>query len=143
MFILDTNVLSELMRDEPDIRVLEWVAGQRVDLLFTTAVSQAEVLSGLAVMAVGRRRPMLEAAAQAMFVDDFAGRVLPFDMAAADAYAKVFAGRRQMGRPISGADLMISAIARAQGRTGVTRDLGGFAECGVEEINPWGSHQPS
>ena len=137
MFILDTNVLSEMMRDEPDARVLEWVAGQRVDLLFTTAVSQAEVLSGLAIMTVGRRRQMLEAAARGMFADDFAGRVLPFDAAAANAYAEIFAGGRQMGRPISGADLMIAAIARTRDGTMVTRDRGGFAGCGVEVVDPW------
>lgn len=137
MFILDTNVLSELMRDEPDARVLGWVAGQRVDLLFTTAVSEAEVLSGLAFMATGRRRQMLEAAARGMFLDDFAGRVLPFDTAAAEAYAEIFAGRRQMGRPISGADLMIAAIARARDGAVVTQDRGGFAGCGVAVVDPW------
>lgn len=139
MFILDTNVLSELMRDEPDARVLGWVARQRVDLLFTTAVSQAEVLSGLAIMADGRRREMLEAAARAMFLDDFAGRVLPFDTAAAAAYAGIFAGRRQMGRPISGADLMIASIAQARDGAVVTRDRGGFEGCGVEVVDPWGT----
>ena len=142
MFILDTNVLSELMRDEPDATVLGWVARQRVDLLFTTAVSQAEVLSGLAIMAIGRRRQMLEAAARAMFLDDFAGRVLPFDTAAAEAYAEIFAARRQMGRPISGADLMIASIARARDGVVVTRDDGGFEGCGVEVVNPWSVRQP-
>ncbi len=137
MFILDTNVLSELMRDAPDARVLEWVAGQRVDLLFTTAVSQAEVLSGLATMAEGRRRDMLEAAARAVFLEDFAGRVLPFDMAAAEAYAGIFAGRRRVGHPVSGADLMIASIASARDGAVVTRDRGGFAGCGVAVVDPW------
>ncbi|MBC7635399.1 MAG: type II toxin-antitoxin system VapC family toxin [Acetobacteraceae bacterium] len=137
MFILDTNVLLELMRDDPDARVLEWAAGQRVDQLFTTAVSQAEVLSGLAIMPEGRRREMLVMAARAMFLDDFAGRVLPFDAVAAEAYAGIFTGRRRVGRPISGADLMIASIASTRGGTVATRDRGGFSGCGVAVVDPW------
>ena len=84
MFLLDTNVLSAMMSTQPVPEVGAWVAGQQADLLFTTSVSQAEILSGLAIMREGRRRD-LEAAAHAMFMEDFEGRVLPFDMEAAAA----------------------------------------------------------
>ena len=110
MFILDTNILSAMMSTR---EVAAWIAGQPTDLLFTTSVSQAEILSGLAIMADGRRRLDLEAAARAMFLEDFEGRVLPFDMDAAIAYADIFAARRRAGRPTATVDLMIASVARA------------------------------
>ena len=99
MFILDTNVLSAMMSAQPVPQLAAWVAAQQTELLFTASVCQAEILSGLAIMPQGRRRKALEAAALSMFVEDFEGRVLPFDMAAAVAYAEVFAARRLAGRP--------------------------------------------
>ena len=95
MFVLDTNILSAMMSTQAVPQVAAWIAGQPTDLLFTTSVSQAEILSGLAIMAEGRRRFDLEAAARAMFLEDFEGRVLPFDMDAAIAYADIFAARRR------------------------------------------------
>jgi predicted nucleic acid-binding protein len=88
-------------------------------------------------MPAGRRRVALEAAAQAIFSDDFNGRVLPFDTAAAAAYADIFAARRKAGRATAPLDLMIAAVARANGAGVVTRDIGGFEECGVPLIDPW------
>ena len=137
MFVLDTNILSAIMGSRPAPEVAAWIAGQPEDLLFTTTVCQAEVLSGLAVMPVGRRRLALEAAARAIFAEDFDGRVLPFDAAAAAAYADIFAGRRRDGRPTVPLDLMIAAVARAKGAAVVTRDTSGFEDCGVPLINPW------
>ena len=137
MFILDTNILSAMMRLRVESKVAAWIAAQPADLLFTISLSQAEILSGLAIMAEGRRRLDLEAAARAMFVEDFDGRVLPFDTKAAAAYATIFAARRRTGRPAATVDLMIAAIARSHGASVVTRDTGGFDGCGLTLINPW------
>jgi predicted nucleic acid-binding protein len=137
MFVLDTNVLSAMMAADPVPEVAAWVSGQPADLLFTTAVCQAEILSGLAIMPEGRRRLALEEAAQAVFLEDFEGRVLPFDMAAAVAYAEIFAARRRAGRATATVDLMIAAVALSQGASVVTRNVADFDECGVGIVNPW------
>jgi predicted nucleic acid-binding protein len=94
VFVLDTNILSAMMSARPSPEVAAWIAGQPEDALFTTTICQAEILAGPAVMPEGRRRVALETAAQAIFADDFNGRVLPFDAAAAAAYADIFAARR-------------------------------------------------
>jgi toxin FitB len=137
MFVLDTNILSAMMRLQSEPVVAAWISAQPAELLFTTSLSQAEVLSGLAIMPNGRRRSDLEAAARLMFLEDFEGRVLPFDMKAAAAYADIFAGRRRAGRPASTIDLMIASIARSHGASMVTGDTGGFEDCGVPLVNPW------
>ena len=137
MLVLDTNMLSEIMRPEPERKVADWIVRQQSDELFTAAVCQAEILSGLAVMPSGRRRTELEEAARAMFTDDFDGRVLPFDTEAASAYAEVFATRRKAGRPSGTIDLMLAAIARVRGASVVTRNVADFEGVGVAIINPW------
>jgi predicted nucleic acid-binding protein len=137
MFILDTNVLSNAMAAHPAPAVAAWIAGQPLELLFTASICQAEILSGIAILPQGRRRASLEAAANALFRDDFAGRVLPFDGEAAVAYADVFSARRRAGRPAATADLMIAAIARTKGASVVTRDIGDFEDCGLTVIDPW------
>jgi toxin FitB len=137
VFVLDTNILSAMMRLQLEPEVAAWISAQPVGLLFTTSLSQAEILSGLAIIPNGRRRRDLEAAAHIMFVEDFEGRVLPFDMKAAAAYADIFAARKRAGRPASTIDLMIASVARSHGGSIVTRDTGGFEECGVPLINPW------
>jgi toxin FitB len=137
MFVLDTNVLSAMMRLQLEPRVAVWIAAQPVDLLFTTSLSQAEILSGLGVMVEGRRRLDLQAAARAMFLEDFDGRVLLFDTEAATAYASIFAARRGAGRPAATIDLMIASIAQSRGASVVTRDTSGFEGCGLTLINPW------
>jgi toxin FitB len=137
MFLLDTNVLSAMMSTRFVPEVATWVSGQPAELLFTSAVSQAEILAGLAIMPEGRRRSDLEAAARAMFLEDFDGRVLPFDMAAAVAYADLFATRRRAGRPAATIDLMIASVARCNGASVVTRNVADFDECGIAVVNPW------
>jgi hypothetical protein len=137
MFILDTNILSAMMSLRPSLEVARWVDGQPEELLFTTSISQAEILSGLAIMEEGRRRRDLEVAATAIFTEEFEGRVLPFDMEAAVAYADIFAARRRAGRPTATLDLMIASVARSHGASVVTRDIGGFECCGVTLIDPW------
>jgi predicted nucleic acid-binding protein len=137
MFLLDTNVLSAVMGTRPTPQVADWMARSPPELLFTTAVCQAEILSGIAVLPRGRRRDGLEAAALAMFREDFGGRILPFESEAAEIYAEIFAARRSAGRPTAMADLMIASIARSRGASVVTRDTAGFENCGLTLIDPW------
>lgn len=137
MFLLDTNVLSALMSVQPSPEIAAWTSSQPIDLLFTAAVCQAEILSGLAFLPEGRRRSALEAAAQAIFREDFEGRILPFEMETAQTYADIFALRRRAGRPIATIDLMIAAIAHVHGASVVTRNVVDFEGCGVPVVNPW------
>ena len=127
-----------MMRPVLAPEVVAWVGRWDETLLFTTAISRAEIFSGFAILPEGRRRRDLEGLATAIFAEEFSGRVLDFDERAADAYAVMFAARRRMGRPGAMADLMIAAIARSHGASVVTRDEGGFEGCGVEVVNPWG-----
>lgn len=135
--VLDTNVLSELMRPEPEPKVVAWVAAKPPVSVFTTTLTQAEILYGLRLLGSTRRRDDLEAVAREMFATDFAGRVLPFDEAAADAYADIAASRRQAGRPIAQFDAQIVAIARSRGAGVATRNVANFEMCGVDVIDPW------
>jgi predicted nucleic acid-binding protein len=135
MILLDTNVLSELMRPEPDAVVLQWMAAQ-TDALYVTALSYAEILFGIELLPKGRRRQRLGEQAAAMFAEDFAGRILGFDHATAPAYAAIAAKRQKAGQRVSPIDGMIAAIAHVHGATIVTRD-GDFSGCGVPLINPW------
>jgi toxin FitB len=121
MFVFDINILSAMMSARASPELAAWIAGQPEDALFTTTICQAEILAGLAVVPEGRRRVALETAAQAIFADDFNGRVLPFDAAAAVAYADIFATRRRAGRPTAPLDLMIAAVARQRRRRGHAR----------------------
>jgi toxin FitB len=139
VFLLDTNILSAVMGTRPAPEVANWMTRQPADLLFTAAVCQAEILSGIAVLPKGRRREALEMAALSMFREDFAGRILPFDSDAAVIYGELFALRRSAGRPAAIADLMIASIARVHGASVVTRDTGDFESCGLALIDPWAS----
>ncbi len=137
MIVLDTNVLSELMRPEPHPKVLAWVAAQPRARLATTHITQAEILYGIAALPEGRRRTALVAAAEGMFAEDFAGRILPFGAAAARCYPEIVVTRRRAGNPIEGFDALIAATALAAGASVATRDAGGFAGCGLTLIDPW------
>ena len=137
MLMLDTNMLSEIMRPEPERRIADWIVRHSSDELFTAAVCQAEILSGLAIMPSGRRRADLEEAARAMFAEDFDGRILPFDTEAAAVYAELFAARRKVGRPSGTVDLMLAAIARVRRASVITRNAADFEETGVTIVNPW------
>jgi len=137
MILLDTNVLSELMRLEPAPRVLEWIAAQPAQGLFTTSITQAEILHGVMLLPLGKRREAFEAAAQAMFTEEFAGRILAFGADAARAYARIAVDRRRAGRPISHFDAQIAAIAHCSGAAIGTRNVADFEGCGVEVLNPW------
>jgi predicted nucleic acid-binding protein len=137
IYVLDTNVLSEVMKPTPSLAVATWMRAQSPRSLFTASICQAEILAGVAVLPNGRRRAEFEATALAIFTREFDGRILPFDTKAASAYAEIFANRRQMGRPIETADLIVAATARAHDAAVVTRDSGGFEGCGVTLVNPW------
>jgi toxin FitB len=136
MFLLDTNVVSAIISPRmPPVDA--WMAGTPSRFLFTTSVSQAEILAGIAVLPEGRRRRGLSDAAQAAFEGDFAGKIWPFDGDAAEAYAEIFAARRRAGRPTKPTDLMIAAIALSRDANVVTRNVGDFDGCGVAVIDPW------
>ena len=136
MILLDTNVISELMRPSPAPAVERWVGDQPAPSLFISAVTEAELRYGLALLPDSHRRRQLVAQAEAMLATDFAGRILPFDSAAAAAYADIAATRRFAGRPISQADAQIAAISRSRGASLATRNVADFVDCGVEIIDP-------
>ena len=137
MIVLDTNVLSELMRPEPHPAVFAWVAAQPRASLYTTAINRAEVLYGIAALPASRRKNALTAAAEAMFDEDLAGRILSFDGNSAAYYARLVTARRDAGTPIEAFDALIAAAALSAGAGIATRDTGGFAGCGLDLINPW------
>ena len=139
MIVLDTNVLSELMRSAPDVSVTSWVGAQSAANLFVTTITQAEILHGVLLLPRGRRRDAIGAAADAMFEEDFAGRILPFGSLAAHAYAEIAAARRQSGRPISQFDAQIAAIAKSAGADVATRNVADFEGCGIKLLDPWQS----
>ncbi|MGH8675785.1 MAG: type II toxin-antitoxin system VapC family toxin, partial [Burkholderiales bacterium] len=113
MIVLDTNVVSELMKSSPDESVVRWATGEPATSLYTTSITLAEILHGILLLPAGKRRAGLEAAAEAMFREDFAGRVLAFGADAARPYARIAADRRRAGRPIAHFDAQIAAIARS------------------------------
>lgn len=137
MIVLDTNVLSELMRPAPSDRVMRWVNAQPAMNLYTTSITQAEIFHGIMLLASGRRRNALQAAAEAMFNEDFNSRVLPFGSEAAYSYARIAADRRRAGKPISHFDAQIAAIAYSTGAEIATRNVTDYDSCGVQVINPW------
>jgi predicted nucleic acid-binding protein len=137
MIVLDTNVISELMRAEPHPAVLAWVAAQPRAMLHTTSIVQTEILYGVTMLPEGKRRAALAAAAEAMFTEDFAGRVLSYNGDAAVYYARIVMERRRSGNPVEAFDALIAAAALAAGAAVATRDTGGFAGCGLTVINPW------
>jgi predicted nucleic acid-binding protein len=137
VIVLDTNVLSEALRPLPSPIVLDWLAAQDPLSVFTTAITQAEVLYGVETLPAGRRRTRLLAAVEKMFAEEFEGRILPFDEDVARAFAGIVAARDRAGRPISQFDAMIAAIARFHRATVATRNTADFQNCGVDVINPW------
>lgn len=136
MIVLDTNVVSELMRARPAPAVLAWLQQSSSAGLYTTAVTVAEIRYGIARLPEGQRRESLHQAANEIFAA-FPRQVLPFDLAAAGAYADVVAGRERLGQPIDGFDAQIAAICRAQAATLATRSTKDFADTGIDVLDPW------
>jgi predicted nucleic acid-binding protein len=141
MILLDTNVVSELMKSAPDRRVETWLASLPSSSLFTTTIVEAELRYGAAVLPPGRRRESLIADIDGMLTEEFANRILPFDSAAAVAYAAISAERRRAGRPISQLDAQIAAVARSRGAVLATRNGTDFEDCGIKIINPWSASE--
>jgi predicted nucleic acid-binding protein len=137
VIVLDTNVISELMRAAPHPAVLAWATAQPRAQLYTTSINQAEILYGIAALPEGRRRTALAQAAHVMFAEEFAGRVLPFAASATSRYPEIVMIRRRVGLPIEGFDALIAATALAAGASIATRDSGGFTGCGLNVIDPW------
>lgn len=137
MIVLDTNVVSELMKPAPAKKVIDWVASKAAASLYIASITQAEILHGILLLPGGKRRKAIELAAQAMFEEDFGGRILPFGSDAAFQYAQIAVERRKRGQPIAHFDAQIAAISRASGATVGTRNVADFIHCGIEVVNPW------
>ena len=137
MIVLDTNVVSELLRPIPEPRVEAWLAAQNGAQIYLSAVSEAELRRGVGLLPAGRRRASQADAIEAILTRDFAGRVLPFDSVAAVAFAEIFVERRVAGRPISFSDCQIASAARVHAATMATRNVSDFEGCGIDVINPW------
>ena len=142
MFVLDTNVVSELMRPVPEPTVEAWVAVRRAEDMYFSAVSEAELRYGVAILPAGRRRKTLAEAVDGLVREDFAGRVLSFDSMAAQAYADIAAAQRARGRPVSQADCQIAAIAQTHGFRVATRNVRDFAGMGIDVVDPWAGARP-
>ncbi len=137
MIILDTNIISEIMRPAAEERVMAWLRKQPLKLLATTAVTVAEIRYGLGRLPEGQRRRNLEERFRSFLTRGFYDRIMAFDAAAAEAYSLIVVARERAGRPIDAFDAMIAAIARMNGASVATRDVSGFEGCGVDIINPW------
>lgn len=137
MIVLDSNVVSELMKGTPATQVVNWAAQESRPGFFTTTVTMAEVLSGIQLLPKGRRRAQLETEARSLFEQDFEDRVLSFDIDAAKVYPSIVAGRRKAGRPIAPFDAQIASIALSRGAMLATRNTADFELCGVDLVNPW------
>ena len=135
--LLDTNVVSELLRPSPSPAVESWVAGHRAADLHFSAVGEAELRYGVALLPAGRRRDTIALAVEAILREDFEDRVLPFDSGAAREYADIAASRRTAGRPVAPADCQIAAIARCRDLTVATRNVRDFADMKIRLIDPW------
>ncbi|HEU0190032.1 MAG TPA: type II toxin-antitoxin system VapC family toxin [Mycobacterium sp.] len=134
MIVIDTNVVAEMMRDEPDRNVLGWT--ETVGRLHTTVITLAEIEYGIARLPDGRRKDQLAVAASRVFAD-FDDVILAFDVGAARRYAEIVATRERVGRPIAAADAQIAAICASRQATLATRNTGDFDGTGIGVINPW------
>jgi len=137
MTLLDTNVISESIKITPDTGVLLWLKSQPKSSLFTTSITQAEILYGIALLPKGKRKNRLITFSQKLFNDGFGGRILSFDTDTAQICADIVSGRRKSGKPISHSDAQIAAIARSKGAAIATRNIKDFEGCGIGLINPW------
>ena len=139
MILLDTNVISEPQRQDPNARVIEWIDAQALETLYLSAITVAELRAGIALMPAGKRRVSLHENLEKRLLPMFANRVLPFDMACSKSYAELMARSRAAGLAVGTADAFIAAIALANGFTVATRDSSPFEAAGLNVINPWES----
>lgn len=139
MIVIDTNVLSALMRQLPELPVVEWLDRQAAESIWITSITLFEARFGLALLPKGRRRRTLEAAFDKLMVEDLEGRVLDFDRPAAEAAAMLAAERQQDGHSIDMRDTQIAGIVLARRAKLATRNVRHFSDLNVEVINPWES----
>ncbi len=137
MIVLDTNIISEMMRPGPHPDVINWIAGHWGGVLYTTTITEAELLYGIARLPEGRRRNGLLRETISFLKNDLAGRILPFDRDAATAYATIASGLRIIGRGFDTSDIQIAAIAQSHGFAVATRNTRHFTDCGIELIDPF------
>jgi predicted nucleic acid-binding protein len=137
MILLDTNVISEPQRRQPNARVLDWIDAQALETLYLSTITVAELRAGIALMPTGKRRDRLDENLEKHLLPMFANRVLSFDMACSKAYAELLAKSRAAGLAVNSADAFIAAVALANGFTVATRDTGPFEAAGLNVINPW------
>lgn len=143
MIVLDTNVLSEALKPSPGEAVLRWLAQQKREAVYTTAITQAEILYGIELLPAAKRRSRLHAAVERLFADEFPQRVLPFDARSAVVYPKIFARRARLGRPICQFDALIAAICQSRNAVPATQNTGDFDDCGLTIVHPWVSDSPT
>lgn len=143
MILLDTNVISELMRPSPSAVVLAWMQALSPIDLATTTITVAELRAGLAVLPEGVRRRDLLARLETLLQQGFGPRIFAFDNAAAGVYGELFAQRQRAGRPVIGFDLLIASVAQSQGFSIATRNVDDFDGCGVAVIDPWAEAAPA
>lgn len=137
MILLDTNVISELWKIKPDPNVLAWVDAQVVESLFLSAITVAELRFGVAALPKGKRRKVFQERLERDVLPAFAGRVLPFDLAASQAYGELMAAARVAGKAIGKADGYIASIAQANRLVVASRDVSPFIAAGLTVIDPW------
>jgi len=137
MIVLDTNVISEALRPDPDATVMAWLRLFRRRELWTSSVVLAELFSGVDLMPDGRRKQILREKMEQLVLMLFSGQILTFDVAAARAYGPILASRQAMGRPIDEMDALIAATALMHGATLATRNIADFEHCGISLVNPW------
>jgi toxin FitB len=137
VIILDTNVLSALMRDRPDAAVITWLDQQPAESIWTTAITVLEVRTGLELLRASRRRTQLESAFGQLLRDDLDGRVLAFDTAAANAAGVAVATAQRRGRPVEIRDCQIAGITLARRATLASRSVRHFEPLGVTVVDPW------
>ncbi|MBB4188941.1 MULTISPECIES: type II toxin-antitoxin system VapC family toxin [Sinorhizobium] len=137
MIVLDTNVISELWKAEPDRTVLAWIDAQMIETLYLSAITVAELRFGLAAMPAGKRRTIFQNRLEGEVLPALAGRVLPFDLDASRSYADLMAQAKTSGKAIGKADGYIAATAVTHGFMVATRDTSPFEAAGLDIINPW------
>jgi predicted nucleic acid-binding protein len=137
VIVLDTNVISVLMAPVQSPAVVLWFDTIPPASVFSTTISRAEILYGIRILPDGRRKDGLALTAQSIFDSRLTGRVLPFDVPAADVYAEIIAKRRKLGKPMMQFDAQIAAIAISRGASLATRNVADFEHLDLDVINPW------
>ena len=137
MILVDTNLISEPLRPSPVVRVVDWIDAQPIETLYLSAITVAELRFGVASLPAGRRRTALRDSLETRVLPLFAGRVLPFDLAASQAYGELMARAREAGLAIGASDGYIAATAAANGMVVATRDTAPFQAAKVPFIDPW------